>query len=107
MRRTCSFGISEESSQGEWVQIRDDSPSPERNILERDLWEAVKTEMLRLPLVYREAMELRYVAHLSLTDTADRLGVTVATVKSRQFRGGLELRWRMIVGRYCQRKRLP
>ena len=106
MQRTRSLGPSEDSHhQGESVQIRDAAPNPEQGLLERDRWAAVKTEIRLLPTVYREVLVLRYMDHLSLTDMADRLGVTVATVKSRLFRGQIELRRRMVGDPHCRMAR--
>jgi RNA polymerase sigma factor (sigma-70 family) len=64
---------------------------------------AVKTEIRHLPTVYREVLVLRYLDHLSLPDLADRLGVTVTTVKSRLFRGQTELQCRMTRGATSRR----
>ena len=78
------------------LQVVDANPDPEQGLLERDRWDSVKTEIRLLPAIYREALVLRYLDHLSLTDLADRLEVTVATVKSRLFRGKIALRRRML-----------
>ena len=95
-QRTRSVGTAEDCYQHGSVQSRDAAPNPEQALLERDLWDAVKMEIQLLPAVYRKALVLRYVDDLSLQDMADRLGVTVATVKSRLFRGRIELRRRML-----------
>ncbi len=55
----------------------------------------VRHEMGLLPAVYREVLSMRYVEQLSVSEVADRLGVTVPTVKSRVFRAHSELRQRM------------
>ena len=96
MQRTRSFDDAEDGTYRERAQIRDAAPNPEQSLVERDLWDAVKREIQCLPWAYREALELRYLDNLPLTDMANRLGVTVAAVKSRQFRGELELRRRMV-----------
>ncbi len=96
MQRTRNFEPTEEGERSEMMQLRSTTPCPEQDFLERDLWATVKTEMRMLPTVYREVLVLRYLDQLSLTDMADRLGVTVATVKSRLFRGQIELRRRMV-----------
>lgn len=97
MQRTRSVGNADDCERSETMQLRETAPSPEQDVLDRDLWATVRSEIRLLPIVYREVLVLRYIDHLSLTDMADRLGVTVATVKSRLFRGQIELRRRMVV----------
>jgi RNA polymerase sigma-70 factor, ECF subfamily len=94
--RTRSLGTAEDCCYPGSAQIRDAALDPEQGLLERDLWDAVKTEIRLLPAVYREALVLRYLDQLPLTDLADRLGVTLATVKSRLFRAKIALRRRML-----------
>jgi RNA polymerase sigma-70 factor, ECF subfamily len=98
-QRTRSIDDPEYGTFRERAQIRDAAPNPEQSLVERDLWDTVKREIQRLPWVYRETLELRYLDDLPLADLADRLGLTVAAVKSRQFRGELELRRRMVKAR--------
>lgn len=71
------------------------TPGPEQEFLERDLWRRVRSEMFRLPKVYREPLFLRYVDDLPLAEVAHRLGVTVTALKSRMFRAQTELRHRL------------
>lgn len=70
--------------------------SSEKDLEESDLWTRVRHEMSLLPVVYREVLCMRYLEQLSIPEVADRLGVTVPTVKSRVFRAQLELRRRML-----------
>ncbi len=100
MQRTHSVGNTDDCCQAVTFEIRDAAPNPEEGLLERDLWGAVKREIQRLPDLYREVLVLRYLDHLSLAELADRLGVTVPTVKSRLFRGQSELRRRMAAHRH-------
>lgn len=99
MQRTRSLDKADDDTYPERMQIRDAAPNPEQSLVERDLWDAVKREIQRLPWVYRQTLELRYLDDLPLTEMADRLGLTVGAVKSRQFRGELELRRRMVEDR--------
>jgi RNA polymerase sigma-70 factor, ECF subfamily len=69
--------------------------SAEKELMEQDLLCSIRHHMGRLPAVYREVLFLRYVEQLSVTEVANRLGVTVPTVKSRVFRAHNELRQRM------------
>ena len=70
-------------------------PSTERELVEQDLLASVRLQMGHLPAVYREVLFLRYVEQLSVSEVANRLGVTVPTVKSRVFRAHNELRRRV------------
>ena len=85
-------------NEGEWAAAagsRGRISSSEKDLVERDLWTRVRHEMGLLPAVYREVLSMRYVEQLSVSEVADRLGVTVPTVKSRVFRAHSELRQRM------------
>lgn len=49
MQRTRSLGTVQDCKYDESVLIRDAAQNPEQGLLERDLWDAVKTEIRRLP----------------------------------------------------------
>ncbi len=51
-----------------------------------DNWKA-RVVLTKIPNVQRRVIELIYLEHLSLTRTAERLGVPVDTVKSRCLEG--------------------
>ena len=53
--------------------------------LEEEL-RTMQLELIRLPLIEREALTLFYLQELSLVEVAEVLGVPVGTVKSRLFR---------------------
>lgn len=52
-----------------------------------DLSDAVRRALSRLSLVNRQVVVLRYYVHLSEQQTAQALGITAGTVKSRLSRG--------------------
>jgi RNA polymerase sigma-70 factor (ECF subfamily) len=56
----------------------------------------------RLPAIYRQVIEMRYVRELSMDETARLIGITVASVKVRSHRGKTMLQKMMTPG---ERKR--
>ncbi len=71
---------------GDWREI----PS---EVLERkEVQEILARAIARLPRPYREVLVLRDVRQLNIADTADALGLTAASVKSRLWRARLQLR---------------
>ena len=54
--------------------------------------ESVRDALLQLPVTQRAVLALRYYADLSEADTADALGISVGTVKSRASRAMVRLR---------------
>ncbi|MFN2502133.1 MAG: RNA polymerase sigma factor [Pyrinomonadaceae bacterium] len=75
--------------------LSDDSISPEDEALIREREDALKTALLDIPDVYREAIMLCDVEGLNYEETAAALGVGIGTVKSRISRGREDLRRRL------------
>jgi RNA polymerase sigma factor (sigma-70 family) len=65
-----------------------DSPPPEP---EEEL-RTMQQELMRLPVIEREALTLYYLQELSMAEVAEVLGLPVGTVKSRLFRARQVLR---------------
>lgn len=63
-----------------------DSPSPETLALEAETKACLLRVMTELPPLYREVYELRDLQDLPASEVAERLGITVAAVKSRLHR---------------------
>jgi len=105
LQRTRNVGTAEDCCHATIGPISDAAPNPEQALLERDRWDAAQAEIQRLPSLYREPLVLRYLSNLSLADVADRLGVSVPTVKSRLFRGQVELRRRLLAHAGSKMKR--
>ncbi len=63
------------------------TPSPEREAIRMELWEAVKTSLDELPQEQREAVVLCDLEGLSYEEMATVIGIPVGTVRSRVFRG--------------------
>ncbi len=68
------------------------TPSPDREILERELHEAIGTAMTLLPAKERMAVVLRRYEGMSYEEIASVLGPTVPAVKSLLFRARNTLR---------------
>jgi RNA polymerase sigma-70 factor, ECF subfamily len=84
--------LSEDETATHGLQIPDSRPDPEGNCLKREGTELVSAAMAKLTVRLRVAIELRELAGLSTRETARRMGVSVAAVKARIFRGRSKLR---------------
>lgn len=69
--------------------------SPEEEVLQREREAALRSALLDLPVVFREAVVLCDIEGLSYEETALALDVGLGTVKSRISRGRDELRRRL------------
>ena len=76
-------------------QIPDLGPNPERSYSEQERQRILSLAMDRLTPEKRTAIRLRELEERSLKESARIMGVSVATVKSRVFRGRRELRERL------------
>jgi len=70
----------------------DERASPEDAALQRDLQTRVNNAIDRLPLQFREVLELRDVQGLPANEAAESLGITVEALKSRLHRARSALR---------------
>ena len=71
------------------------NPSPEREAMRLELWEAVKGSLDELPPEQREAVVLCDLEGLSYEEMATVIGIPVGTVRSRVFRGRRALQRRL------------
>jgi RNA polymerase sigma-70 factor (ECF subfamily) len=83
---------SEEESDASAVEISDSSPDPEAIYLQKEVTETLFLAMKTLTPLVRTAIELRELAELSTVETARRMGLSIAAVKSRIFHGRAKLR---------------
>jgi len=67
-------------------------PSPEQDTLAHEREKALRTALMNLRRVYREAVILRDIEGLAYEEIATALDISVGTVKSRLARGRQELR---------------
>jgi len=76
--------------------------SPEDELGWKELQGVLRTEILRLPPLFRNIMVLHDSEQLPIPDVAQRLGLSVTAAKSRLLRARRELRCR--IGKHCGRK---
>jgi DNA-directed RNA polymerase specialized sigma24 family protein len=76
--------------------------SPEDELGWREVVELLRSEMLRMPSLFRDVMVLHDREQLPIYDVAERLGLSVPATKSRLSRARKELGRR--VGKHCGRK---
>ena len=82
-----------EPESGGPIELADgDSPSPLNLVLTQEEALVVQTSLERVPVIHREVLLLRFQEDMPLADIASVLGVPVATVKSRLYRGLENLR---------------
>ena len=77
------------------LQIPDWGPSPERSCSEQEREQILSLALARLTPGKRTAIQLCELEERSFKESAQMMGVSVATVKSRVFRGRRELRERL------------
>ncbi len=75
--------------------IADKSVSPEDAALTREREYAIKSALMDIPEIFREAVVLCDIEDLTYEETAAALGIGLGTVKSRISRGREELRRRL------------
>lgn len=77
------------------LELKDDSPTPEDQLGEREVSEVLEHEINRIPPLLRKVFLLRDVQQMEMPEVASRLGISVAAAKSRLLRARLELRERL------------
>jgi RNA polymerase sigma-70 factor (ECF subfamily) len=76
-------------------ELPDTSPNTERAYAMEEALEIMSRAVKRLPPEYRSVLEQYHAQERSLRETADRLGITIASAKSRLFRARRTLRSRL------------
>jgi RNA polymerase sigma-70 factor (ECF subfamily) len=92
-RREVSFDQASETNQT-WstCDIPDPSPSTDRAYAKRETLEVMLRAVNRLPPLYRGLLEQYHAQEKPLQEAADKLGITVASAKTRLFRARRTLR---------------
>ena len=85
--RAVEVPYSESSGEQQDLHFR----QPDRQVDATELGHAIESAIAALPLTYREPLLLRHTAGLSVEQTAEVLGTTVAVVKTRLFRARAKL----------------
>jgi RNA polymerase sigma-70 factor (ECF subfamily) len=76
--------------------------NPEDELGRKEVANVLRSEMLRLPPLFRNVMLLHDTEHLPMSEVAERLNLSVSAAKSRLARARMELGFR--VGKHCGRK---
>jgi RNA polymerase sigma-70 factor (ECF subfamily) len=66
--------------------LADTGPSPDAALEQHEIRRLLESSVALLPLHFRTVFVLRQVEGLSLEETADYLGIPIATVKTRDHR---------------------
>ena len=82
---------------GPHLNVADASPDPEATYLQREEERILSIAIRRLTPGMRSVLELRELRELSARETARRMGLSVAAVKTRMFHGRKKLRKYMAV----------
>ncbi len=64
-----------------------DRHTPENEVIRKEKTDAVRQELAKLPLKYREALVLKYFRQFRYEEIAEALAVPVGTVRSRIYNG--------------------
>jgi len=89
-----SIDQGQQSDDGDYIpkDFADWREIPSQALERRELRDALTTALVSLPEKYREILILRDVNHLSITETAQILGLSEANVKTRLSRARLQMR---------------
>jgi RNA polymerase sigma-70 factor (ECF subfamily) len=91
-REALRPGVALEALQALGIEFPSDEASPEQQALESELKNCVMTALEGLPETYRAVYVLAEIEGLTMQETADRLGITVANTKVRLHRSRAMLR---------------
>lgn len=77
------------------LELPDRRMTPESELGSKQLSEIIRTEVARLPRLFRDILAMRYFDELSIEDVARKNGITVVAAKSRLTRARAELKLRL------------
>jgi len=77
---------------GRWVDIKDESPTPEETMDRKRLQEMIQQAIEKIPSKYRPAFVLREINGLSYEEIAATTGLKLGTVRSRINRGRMHFK---------------
>jgi RNA polymerase sigma-70 factor (ECF subfamily) len=91
--RMVSMWAEEDGSEdGRWVDLKDDSPTPEETMDRKKLSELIQKAIEKIPPKYRPAFVLREINGLSYEEIAATTGLKLGTVRSRINRGRMHFK---------------
>lgn len=96
-RRARLVRLEDSSAEGRVGQLElpDRRMTPESELGSKQLSEIIRTEVARLPRLFRDILAMRYFDELSIEDVARKNGITVVAAKSRLTRARAELKLRL------------
>jgi RNA polymerase sigma-70 factor (ECF subfamily) len=77
------------------LEVIDQRAQPEEAVGDSEVSIVLMQEILKVPLLLREALLMRDVRHLAMQDIAAHLGISIPAAKSRLMRARIELRQRL------------
>jgi RNA polymerase sigma-70 factor (ECF subfamily) len=84
--------VESSSSEEPTLNIADQAPDPERQAAKRQMLLLLQAQIQTLPPKLREVVTSFYDQDYSLQESADKLGLSIPTIKSRLLRGRRSLR---------------
>jgi RNA polymerase sigma-70 factor (ECF subfamily) len=76
-----------EDGETRYMSVRDPNMLTSEVLERNESLSLLRRAIGRLPAIYRQVIEMRYIRQLSMVETARLIGITVATVKARSHRG--------------------
>ena len=101
-RRRFLYLDGQNASEARPLELLSPGVDPEHELVKREMLEVLRTEVGRIPPLFRNVILLRDIERQPMPQVADRLGITVAAAKSRLLRARRELRTRVI--RHCAQR---
>lgn len=78
------------------IELVSSITDPEYEVINREMVDVLRTEIQRIPPLFRQVIVLRDVEERSMLEVANTLGITIPAAKSRLLRARTELRQRII-----------
>jgi len=101
-RRRFLYLDGQTASEARPLELLSPGVNPEHELVQRETMEVLRTEIGRIPPLFRNVILLRDIEERPLPQVAHRLGISVAAAKSRLLRARRELRTR--VARHCAQR---
>jgi len=77
------------------IELPDHRPAPETELGNQEITGILHREIAKLPPLFRNVLQMRYLSELSMEELAARSGVSVVAAKSRLLRARAELKRRL------------